>query len=499
VNLTAVIRADAAPNLGIGHVARCLSLASVLADKGYDITFASRPGTRESAPMLDDAAVEIFEFKPDSDDETGQMKKQWPAGIDLLVVDSYELDANFETGCRKWSQQIVTIDDLADRRHDCDILVDSSPARQAKDYDGRIPNDCNLMLGSSHALLRPGFARLRPSTIHRRGKPGPIDRLLINFGGTDAWNLTPLVIEAVALSKLKCGADIMLGSGAVNQEDVKAAIAQYLPGARLHVGHSRPEQLMANADLAIGAGGGTAWERCALGLASIVIQTSGNQDSIISALDEAGAIWPAGHRRDLTVQKLSFLLNSVIEDDAARSAVSSRAAQLCDGLGARRVAQGILAPLAKDQLRISLRPITHADGDLLLIWQQDPEIRRFFRDSNAPSAEEHLNWMTSRLADPGCCFNMICHGGEAAGIIRLDMIEATGPGTDFEVSILVGPRKQELGIGAAALGLARDLLPEADFHAEVLERNIASHTLFARAGYQEITPGHYVHPARQIP
>jgi RimJ/RimL family protein N-acetyltransferase len=150
-------------------------------------------------------------------------------------------------------------------------------------------------------------------------------------------------------------------------------------------------------------------------------------------------------------------------------------------LGARRVAMELLPERATDSQPVTLRPAAMDDAQVIFEWQSAPETRRFARNPQLPALEEHLAWMAGRLKRQDSVFNIVLHGGVAAGVVRLDRIGREG--LRFEVSIVTAPGRHGLGIGKAALRLSRRLLPEAEFLAHVLPQNTASCALFQSAGY----------------
>lgn len=313
VTPTICFRADATISMGTGHVMRCLTLAGELARRGAQCVFASAPGIGELVP----AALAYPIVTPD----------KLPFGADLVVVDHYGIGAIEEARIRSQSQAVMVIDDLPERRHHCDVLLDQTFGRAAEEYSRLVPNTCRVLVGSEHALLRPQFAAAREASLARRD--GSLRRLLVSLGGTDSDNVTGAVLEAIAQSRLPLAVDVVMGAKAPHLEAVKA-MAAALPGATLHVGVSDMAGLMAQADLAVGAGGTSTWERCCLGLPTLMLVIADNQRDVARLVARAGAaeIVPVGGIADV-------LMTLTPERLAALSAASAR---LCDGQGARRVA-----------------------------------------------------------------------------------------------------------------------------------------------------------------
>lgn len=350
------IRADASTQIGTGHVIRCLTLAGDLKQLGMEVSFISRvlPGdlcdyveskgfkvhrlaeevdlslaywkwlgenwlvdARKTQEIILNQAGEQSDidhvnmekrrikekFLPDdslinissyivaqvfSDSGAGS---EWGKNINL-VVDSYALDFKWETFLRPYVDKIMVIDDLANRIHDCDLLLDQNYYRELEHrYDGLVPPGCRKLLGPEYALLRPEFHKAKKSLRKRDGK---IRRILIFFGGSDPTNETKKALEAVKLlNRPDIAVDVVVGAANSYREEIKR-ICREMPKATYYCQVENMAELMAAADLAIGAGGTTTWERLYLELPTIAIAVSENQVATLEALGEAGMVWYLG-------------------------------------------------------------------------------------------------------------------------------------------------------------------------------------------------------------
>lgn len=334
----AVIRADASVKIGGGHIYRCLTLADAMADAGWRCIFASRRGTCEAAPVLGRSRHEIIEI--DTQEEATQLGQLYPDGIDLLVVDHYGLDTGFETACRPWARRIMALDDGTGRSHDCDILLDQNLGAQGDAYRDFVPDRCRLLTGPSYALLRPQFHRARREALSRRASGKPVRRLLISLGATDPMNITSRITAAAAGLPLEI--DVALGAGSTQQQAIQDIASHFGLKARIHVDVTDMAALMSSADLAFGAGGSTSWERCCLGLPSLIVVLAENQQGIAAALDRAGAVLNLGMANTVTSQELTAALQMLYQDEKKLATMAERAAAICDGEGTRRV-MGVLA------------------------------------------------------------------------------------------------------------------------------------------------------------
>ena len=185
----------------------------------------------------------------------------------------------------------MVIDDLADRKHQCNILLDQTFGRKKEDYSVFTSKDCQLLLGSQYALLRPEFAKWRMYSLERRSKP-EFKNLLINMGGIDIDNVTESVLDELKICDLpnNLKINIVMGGLAPHLESVKlkASILPYKTEVKVDV--SNMAEIMANSDIAIGAAGATTWERCFLGIPTIQLITAHNQEFIAQQLDKVNAI-----------------------------------------------------------------------------------------------------------------------------------------------------------------------------------------------------------------
>ena len=331
----AIFRLDATPRLGAGHLARCRVLADALAGEGWRVRFAVSAETAATIGAPDDAIV----MPSAASDEPDALRAAEPAGCDLLVVDHYGRDAAFERACRPWARRVFVLDDLADRPHDADWLLDPTPGRTPADYAGRARQDTRLLLGSSHALVDPRFARARPAALARRRAGGPAARVLISPGGTDPADVAGLALDALDGIESSLAADVALLPSAPHLARLRERAG---PGILLHVPARDMAALMVEADFAIGAPGGSAWERCCLGLPTLLVITADNQRLNAKRLEEAGAAIVVGEAGQIGVETLRAAVIDLVDDATRRRRMAEAAASLCDGDGARRVLAAIM-------------------------------------------------------------------------------------------------------------------------------------------------------------
>lgn len=474
----AVFRADASPEIGSGHIHRCLSLARILQDIGWECVFLTETTSLETVPSLSKFPCK----SPDS-------KMQ----CDVLVVDHYGLDVAYERAMRDVAGQIIVLDDLADREHDCDVLIDQNLGRDLADYNGLVPKDAVRLCGSDYTLLRPEFAEYRTESLARRKEQPILDKgcphILISLGATNLHNATGGVLGHLQQIKTPLQMTAILGSGALHLDKVRDAV-NYLQDntphhAALHLDVGNMAELMMQADLAIGAGGTSSWERCCLGLPALVMELAGNQRDIIRHLSACGAAETLGAIHDLRPGDLDEKLTALLCKPEQLAEMSRQAARICDGLGMRRVLPWFL-PDSQDKAgaAVRLRALEPEDRDVLYSWQQNPQTRAYARNPAIPAQAEHESWFSGKLSDAKSLPYMILHEGLPAGHIRLDLQEDEGK-QFYEISLYMNPDLTGRGIAGAALGLIRFLHADKDIYAEIHPDNKASQKLFKKAGYEK--------------
>lgn len=260
--------------------------------------------------------------------------------LDWLVVDHYALDARWEWRVRAATRRVLAIDDLADREHDCELLLDQGPGRLPGDYTRLVGAGVRLLVGPRFALLRPEFARLRPDA-ERRSRT-MTRRLLITLGGVDGGDATSAVLRGLAGLGISEGfsVTVVMGSLAPWLDKVRAAASALPCEAEVRVDAADMAALMQDSDLAIGAAGITALERCSMGLPSIGIVLAANQRSSAQALARSGAMLLADEDAPVE-QQVVRLLPQLME--AGQLAAMSRAAlAVTDGRGVARVVEELL-------------------------------------------------------------------------------------------------------------------------------------------------------------
>lgn len=366
-----LFRVDASLEMGSGHVMRCLTLANQLSNSGMECHFVCRAhpgnlsdliqqyshrvhlldgeGAHNREPSEGRLAHEDWlgcDWQTDAE-QTGKIAAMLKP--DWLIIDHYAIDFRWEEQVRAHCGRTLIIDDLADRDHDCELLLDQTFGREASAYEARVPAKCKLLVGSKFALLRPEFAKYRRQSLARRTE-GKIRRLLITMGGVDKDNITGKVLASLNGSALpaECEITIVMGATAPHVETVKALAAKLPWPTSVQTNVMNMAELMAEADLAIGAAGSSSWERCSLGLPTIMLVLAENQETIAEALEAEGAVvglrsWDKGGFDAALCHQIAEL----VSDEGRVLSISRKAASVADGGGVHLVANCLLEGLSQ--------------------------------------------------------------------------------------------------------------------------------------------------------
>lgn len=410
------IRTDASLFIGTGHVVRCKTLADELRGRGAEVRFICREHPGHMIPLLRDAgysvavlpapANSIATTRPSPDDYAawlgvGQSEDaaQTLEALsdympDWLVVDHYGLDIAWECLLRPKVGRILAIDDLADRPHDCDLLLDQNLFTDAAArHNGKVPEHCRLMLGPDYALLHGEYAELHSRIPPREGQ---VKRILVFFGNTDAAaSLTSRAIAAfLQLNRPDIVLDVVVSTSCPHFEFIRAQV-QEIENIALCSNLPSLASLIARADLAIGAGGVTTWERCCLGLPALVITLAENQRPIAEELQARGLIRWLGHSDEVTQEAIHRALSEILTKGITGQ-WSNDCRTLVDGLGTKRVC---VALTASADMPLNLRHANLDDETILLRWANDSVVRQNAFTPESISIETHRYWFRSRLRD----------------------------------------------------------------------------------------------------
>ena len=508
-----IIRCDASQLIGSGHVMRCRTLARELQRRGGEVIFLCRRQLGDlinllepefpvfALPTLPLASCDAFHGRDlysawlgcsQEQDAAQCLEVLGRAGINRaswVVTDHYGLDSCWETqvlsglAVSDVVPKLLVIDDLADRTHHADIVLDQNFFTQEADqrYQHLVPLNCCQLLGPHYALLGAEYAHFHPIAPIRKD----FQRVLVFFGGVDRLNLTSRALEALLAPELAdLRVDVVVGHQSPHRFQIEELVSQR-PFTVLHEPQSSLAALILRADFAIGAGGSTIWERLCLGLPSLVVTSSENQRYSSNSLHQAGFINYLGSANDVTVENLRNALYQLKEQPMLLCNTNL----LTDGWGASRITSSLLGPL----LPLRLRLATFRDESLLLRWANDPSVRAQSFSSDMIHPQDHNKWFHAGLiSENRLHFIAIDLHDCPLGQIRFDREWCNDKKESFDVVIDISLDRSVRGMGLSknllSLGL-KSLFSSwgSDFKviANVLSGNVPSLSAFLSSGFVE--------------
>lgn len=495
-----IFRTDASLDIGTGHVMRCLALAQALRAEGVDCHFICRslPGnliTRIADfgfsamalpcdPWLDEPAQDASlpahaawlggDWHADADGTAAILQKLRP---DWLVIDHYALDRAWERKLRPFCGHLMVVDDLVDRPHDCDLLLDQTLGRLATDYATLVPQGCLLLAGTRYALLRAEFSALRERSLRRRAAGG-LRKILVSMGGVDQLNATGQVLQALHQCTLPrdCSLTVLMGGQAPWLDEIRSQAAAMPWPCDLRVDASNVAELLANCDLAIGAAGGSAWERCTLGVPSLLVVTARNQRDVARSLERTGAARVLGDIDSITMT-LPRAMAGITSD--VLSGMSRAASEVCDGKGAERVVRVLR------QWDVQVRGMREDDLESVLRWRNHPDIRGRMYNSHEISSAEHREWYVRAMRDRCRHLLIVEQSGMPLGFVQFTESESDGVADWGFYAVPDAPAGSGTKLGTAALDHAFRQLKFRKIRGEAIVSNEPSKALHRKLGFAE--------------
>ena len=357
-----IFRTDSSMDIGTGHVMRCLTLAEALHNKGAKVSFICRDLRGNLNDFVERKGFTLYrllnsakQFRHDEQNiaHAQRLGVDWQTDaeqtksilaengyVDWLIIDNYSLGKNWETRMRPYVKGLMVIDDLADRFHDCDLLLDQNFYENFETrYDELVPYNCRKLLGPKYALLRPEFAETRKNLKQRNCK---VNRILVSFGGNDPTDETTKSLKAImSLNRPDIAVDVVVGSSNPHKEKIER-ICSAMTNASFYCQINNMAQLMADADLSIGAGGATTWERCCLGLPSIVMTLAENQRELANHLEKEGIVMHLGWHKEVSEKDMWYAVENLLTDSDKRKKMSLKGKEMVDGMGAKKVVEKIM-------------------------------------------------------------------------------------------------------------------------------------------------------------
>lgn len=541
-----IFRVDSSALIGHGHVMRCITLANAISNTyseqvgnnaNLKISFICRAQPGHINKRVAEAGFTLLELAESQHDVDPADSSTWLATsvnqdaeecidqlrllprVDLLIIDHYAIGYQWQNLLGQYTKKLLVIDDLADRIHHCDFLLDQTYNRNAVSYKGKVPAYCELLLGKNYILLRDEFTTLKAqaklkrqtfikelknitTTTHNKSTLNL--NVLISLGGSDPDNLSQTALYAIEEltqhSSNKITANVVIS----HQSNHLATLTCYcnqFDWVTLIIDSKNMSELMVTADIAIGACGGTAWERCALGLPCLTSINADNQRLIAENLSKSGAIESLGWHQYITTAHIISSIENILYNRETYQQMVDSCFKISDVHGAQRVANKVLTAVMQcieQSINIKLseviifKPAALNDCKLTFQWQSNQVVRQYFNNPKTPSWQEHKQWYYNCLSDPERELYILTNNENAnVGLIRLDKAVNTGTVPSYEISIIITPEYQGKGLAVITLKNLVQLKRHAIYTATIHENNVASLQAFKKAGFIKCSPNIY--------
>lgn len=496
-------RTDASTRIGSGHLTRCLTLAEGLRRAGSDVRFLTRVHDVPVTDRIAAAGFPLVELRPAVTDEpagdgdyaawlgvsqeqdAAQSMDALDGEVDLLIVDHYGLDMTWESRLSEVCGSILAIDDLADRQHAADVLLDQNLRPDGSlAYIPLVPEHCRVLSGPSYALLRDEYVRARQPWRNRRRAA----RVLVALGGVDGLALIKVIVEGLSESRLESIDLVVADPSAVR--DALAPLCRALPltifGPQPHLA-----DLMSQADIAVGAGGGTTWERLCVGLPSLVTSRAQNQRPGTRELASRGVVVDLGDADTLTPGEVQNAVDSLLMSDDQQRQMHELGQALVDGHGRRRVVETVVPTSAS---ALTLREAGPKDRGLLWMWANDRTVREQSLDEAPIPWASHVAWHQRVHDDPWVHLLVLEAAGLPVGQLRFDL-----DGWRATVNYSLDPCVRGRGWGRQIIELGTNWLSERvpngplELVAIVRPANLASASVFERLAFTRELVAHEGH------
>lgn len=503
--MKALFRVDSSFDIGAGHIMRCLTLAEKFRENGVTVEFLSRehPGNLIEKIVNSNFVVHTLDLKKNEKENETRLKYSHWLGTsqkcdafeciehikeyyyEWLIVDHYAIDEEWQNYLKPYFNKLFVIDDLSDRSHICDFLLDQTYKKKESLYASLVPKGCKLLLGPKYSLLRSEFAELRTRSLNLKKNP-QIKNLMINMGGFDSTNLTTSILHHIGKSRLsrEINIDVVMGLNAPFLTAVKRKAKEIPFKVNVLEDVKNMASLMSTSDIAIGASGTTTWERCCLGLPTIQVVTASNQEYLAQSLARNNVIKLVD-----TIDEI----NEILENSEEWVEYSSYlAAKVCDGLGSDRVLNNM------SDIEISIEGYGHVqlnnyvnldsnEHNLVLDMRNHTTIRNWMHNRSLISKKEHENFIEKLESSTKDKYFLIKFKDSVIGSINFSKIKRN---ESLEFGIYSNPFSDKKGLGklleSVATKYAFEILKVKKINLQVYDDNKRAIKFYLSTGFEPL-------------
>ena len=470
-------RADGNSAIGLGHIYRSLSLMNMIKDD-YQCILLTKKVPYSLKSEIDSKQYDVVEISiPKEIQELEYLKNNILTPKDIVVLDGYSFDTNYQIELKRMVQAVVCIDDLKKGHFVCDAIINHAPQIESSEYSKE--KYTRFYSGLAYSLLRPKFLSI--SKLKREIKS--IKTLLVCFGGSDFNNLTTRVLQILSRKipdEIK-QIEVVVGGANPYISEIKNAIELFKKlKVNVHVNLSEEEManLMLNSDMAILPSSGILYEALAVKMPIISGFYVDNQEGVYNGFNNLDLIYGVG---DINIfEDYYSLISDILERDPKEKIFTQ--SKYINGTSKENI-KLIFSKLIN---KVSLRSASKADLDMYFEWANDTNVRANAIAKNRIEKKNHIKWFNSKLENENCFMYVIQADREPIGQIRFD-VENSEAIIDYSVSANYrGKGYGKLLLMEGMNLLKNEAIPFTIFKAIVKKDNIASNTVFHKLGFEKI-------------
>jgi UDP-2,4-diacetamido-2,4,6-trideoxy-beta-L-altropyranose hydrolase len=494
-----VFRVDASAQIGTGHVMRCITLATALKKNGHEIVFVARQLTTELSTKIIESNFQLslldYTFSDDFDelphahwlkcsqstDANATIQIISKLNVEWVIVDHYGIDYRWHSKIKLHTDKIMVIDDIADRVHDCDMLLDQNfYINMQTRYIGKVPLNCEMLLGPEFLILRDEFILKREQAKLRTTS---VKNILVNFGGVDPDNYTKTTLEILAkVTDYEYEVNVVIGTQHPAKDDIKDYCKKN--GFNCYIQTNQMSVLILKADMAIGAGGATTWERCALGLPTIVLPIADNQLELVIDAATVGILYYADiDLKSKNNQNFECHIRALLSNSILRSSISKRAMELIGTSGTNKIVHKL--SIRENTGELYIREAIFTDANITWSWRNNKLTRQYFFNDIEIKIDDHIKWWCESLDSKERKLLLGFLSGIPIGVVRFDFENTCSA----NISIYLNPDLTGKGLGKRLM-LEAEKWFSAKFNlvtkltAEVKIENQISERMFIACGFK---------------
>lgn len=475
-----LFRVDSSIEIGGGHLSRCLEIAKLLNQRKINVFFLCKELEGNLNEWIKYENFKLFIIRENYisiEEEIKDIEKLLKpfSPFKYLIIDNYSIDKVWENAIKKIIPKIVVIDDLANRKHNCDILIDQNYISNHENrYKALVPKETIQLLSSKYAIIKDKIKNNKRLSKPNFKKPS---KLFICFGAIDSKGYTLATLRALKKISHKFELiSVFTSNKNISLKDITYQ-GSLINNCKIYTDHNLLPDLLSSSDIAIGAGGTMSWERALLGIPSLVFGIADNQTKVLESLIKNGIVIGESSSKFPDENKIQNWLEVIISNPKLLEGLSERSRKIIDGYGCNRICE-VLFPS-----EIKFRYAIDKDSKKIFEWRNLPEIQKISKKQDEIKFYDHQKWFENCMHNPNSILLIAEYDLSAIGVIRFDINDK-----EAEISIYKIPGKKKIfGLLNKSTSWFFENYPKIKtITANIIPNNVKSCEAFFSAGYKQL-------------